>query len=304
MNSLEKKTLYFKRFDHLFSEYSRIILVNIENISSNQFKKCRKSMGKHSILILGKNKIIKKVLNEHLKKKPELSRLLPFLSGNVGFIFTKMEPLQIKKILLDNKVPAEAKVGQIASDDVTIPAGITNISPDGTSFFQALNIQTKISKGLIEIQNQVKIITKGEQIGNSEVNLLQKLNIIPFSHSLEIKLVYENGFCVQPNILEISMNDIEKKLNDTKQDLKILESLISYSNFIKMENQVKKTTLDLTYLLQILGLNRPLGQKKKDIEHTKTLLDNCNEKTDERGKIVKKCDTEEEEEDLGFGLFD
>jgi len=184
MNSLEKKTLYFKRFDHLFSEYSRIILVNIENISSNQFKKCRKSMGKHSILILGKNKIIKKVLNEHLKKKPELSKLLPFLSGNVGFIFTKMEPLQIKKILLDNKVPAEAKVGQIASDDVTIPAGITNISPDGTSFFQALNIPTKISKGLIEIQNQFKIITKGEQIGNSEVNLLQKLNIIPFSHSL------------------------------------------------------------------------------------------------------------------------
>ena len=120
---------------------------------------------------------------------------------------------------------------------------------------------------------------------------------------MEIKLVYENGFCVQPNILEISMNDIEKKLNDTKQDLKILDSLISYSNFIKMENQVKKTTLDLTYILQIFGLNKPLGQKKKDNEQTKPFLDNCNEKTDERGKIDKKCDTEEEE-DLGFGLFD
>jgi len=98
------------------------------------------------------------------------------------------------------------------------------------------------------------------------------------------------------------MNDIEKKLNDTKQDLKILESLISYSNFIKMENQVKKTTLDLTYLLQIFDLNKPLGQKKKDIEHTTTLLDNCNEKTNEGKKTDKKCDTEEE--DLGFGLFD
>jgi hypothetical protein len=52
--------------------------------------------------------------------------------------------------------------------------------------------------------------------------------------------------------------------------------------------------------MNIISVNET---RKKDIEQTKTLLDNCNEKTDEGRKIDKKCDTEEEE-DLGFGLFD
>ena len=161
-------------------------------------------------------------------------KLLPYLTGNIAFIFTKIEPIKIKAILEENKIPAPAKAGQKAPADVIIPEGITQIAPDGTAFFQALNIQTKISKGLIEIQNPVKIIIKGDLIGNSEVILLQKLNIVPFSHCLEIKLVYENNCIIQHDILDISMNDIEKIQIEKKNDLKMLESVVPYSNFIKM----------------------------------------------------------------------
>jgi len=240
LNQLEKKTLYFERFNHLFSEYSRIILVNIENICSNQFKKCRKALGKNSILILGKNKIVKKVLKNHIKNNPELNKLMPYMTGNVGFIFTKSSPMEIKKILIDNEEPAQAKAGQVAPNDVTIPAGPTGITPDGTSFFQALNIQTKIAKGLIEIQNPVKIISKGDLIGNSEVILLQKLNLTPFSHKLNIRLVYENKCCIRPDILDISIMDIEKILNKKKEDLEMLESFFCYPSSIRITNQTKK----------------------------------------------------------------
>ena len=146
---------------------------------------------------------------EHIKKKPDLAKLIPYLSGNIGFIFTKLKPLSLKNILYENKVPAPAKSGQKAPDDVEIPSGITTLTPDGTSFFQALNIQTKIAKGFIEIVNPVKIITKNQIIGNSEVILLQKLNIVPFSHQIKIKLIYENECCIDPEILEISMDNIQ-----------------------------------------------------------------------------------------------
>jgi len=137
LNQLEKKTLYYERFNYLFSEYSRIVLVNIDNISSNQFKKCRKALGKDSILILGKNKIIKKVLKEHIKHNQDLNALLPRLTGNIGFIFTKTDLLNIKQILSENQVPAPAKTGQTAPNDVIIPPGITSITPDGTVFFSS-----------------------------------------------------------------------------------------------------------------------------------------------------------------------
>ena len=300
LNQLGKKTLYYERFNYLFSEYSRIVLVNTENIGSNQFKKCRKALGKDSILILGKNKIIKKVLKEHIKDNQDLSNLLPRLSGNIGFIFTKTELLIVKQILNENQVPAPAKTGQCAPSDVIIPPGITNITPDGTVFFQALNIPTKISKGLVEIQNPVKIITKGQIIGNSEVVLLQKLNIIPFSHRFEIKLIFDNNLCIDPKILEISMNDIEERVEQTQSNLKFLECLLSYPNSIKIENYRKTTLANISFLSRKLGYITIL-EKKEEVKKA-TIIDEKAEKNVVQNVINEKSDTEEE--DMGFGLFD
>ena len=46
---------------------------------------------------------------------------------------------------------APARVGAIAPLDVVVPAQNTGLGPEKTSFFQALSIATKISKGTIEI---------------------------------------------------------------------------------------------------------------------------------------------------------
>jgi len=302
ISSLEKKTLYFERLNYLFAEYSKIILVDIENISSNQFKKCRKALSKHSILILGKNKIIKKVLKEHINRNPELNKLLPYLTGNIGFIFTKIEALDIKKILQENKVPAPAKVGQIAPEDVIIPSGITNLTPDGTVFFQALNIQTKIAKGLIEIQNPVKIITKGNLIGNSEVILLQKLELIPFSNQFKIRMIFEDNFCIDPAILEISMEEIGEQMNCKKNELLYLESLLSYLSPFKVEKIKKKTIMNLTFLSQHLGYE----QNKESVVNSLEKDDSISEKSTKNEKNIES-ETEKsqtDEEDMGFGLFD
>ena len=53
---------------------------------------------------------------------------------------------------------APAKPGALAPRDVIIPAQNTGLGPEKTSFFQALAIATKISKGSIEIVNDVHIL--------------------------------------------------------------------------------------------------------------------------------------------------
>ena len=299
-NFINKKTLFFERFNYLFSEYSRIVLVNIENICSNQLKKCRKALGEDSILILGKNKIIKKVLKEHIKKKPDLAKLIPYLSGNIGFIFTKLKPLSLKNILYENKVPAPAKSGQKAPNDVEIPSGITTLTPDGTSFFQALNIQTKIAKGFIEIVNPVKIITKNQIIGNSEVILLQKLNIVPFSHQIKIKLIYENECCIDPEILEISMDHIQNIYSEKKFELTMLETFSPFSNSFGLDFQRKSTIIKLLYLAKRLGYSLQTKQSVNSENSTKEIFENsdANKKTSSEEKV------DSENEDLGLNLFD
>lgn len=48
-------------------------------------------------------------------------------------------------------MPAAARAGAIAPCEVTVPAQNTGLGPEKTSFFQALGITTKISRGTIEI---------------------------------------------------------------------------------------------------------------------------------------------------------
>lgn len=76
---------------------------------------------------------------------------MPHIRGNVGFVFTRSELVEIRDKLLENKVRAPARPGAIAPCPVVIPAQNTGLGPEKTSFFQALSIPTKISKGTIEI---------------------------------------------------------------------------------------------------------------------------------------------------------
>jgi len=83
---------------------------------------------------------------------------MPYVRGNVGFVFTGADLSEVRTKLLENKVRAPAKAGAVAPDDVIIPAQNTGLGPEKTSFFQALAIATKISKGTIEIINDVHIV--------------------------------------------------------------------------------------------------------------------------------------------------
>lgn len=87
-----------------------------------------------------------------------LFRILPHVRGNVGFVFTAGELSEVREKLLENKVRAPARPNAIAPCDVIIPAQNTGLGPEKTSFFQALAIATKISKGTIEIINDVHIV--------------------------------------------------------------------------------------------------------------------------------------------------
>merc|ERR1712189_146161 len=99
---------------------------------------------------------------------PDLERLLPFIKMNDGFVFTKEDLIDVRDMLLANKVKAPAKAGALAPLDVMVPAQNTGFGPEKTSFFQALNIPTKITKGTIEITNNVNLITAGDKVGMSE----------------------------------------------------------------------------------------------------------------------------------------
>lgn len=62
------------------------------------------------------------------------------------------------------RVGAPARAGVVAPVSVSVSAGPTGMDPSQTSFFQTLNIATKINKGSIEILNDMVVVTEGDRV--------------------------------------------------------------------------------------------------------------------------------------------
>jgi large subunit ribosomal protein LP0 len=211
--SQERKQEYFVKLESLLDTYTKIFLVGVDNVGSNQIQQIRLALRDRAELLMGKNTLIRKVFNNYLKKNPghPLEQVIPLLKGNVGFVFTNDDLSQIREVLETNKVPAPARVGSVAPIDVIVPPGPTGADPGQTAFFQALQIGTKIVKGQIEIINEVLLTKKGDKVGNSEAALLQKLNIKPFTYGLVIQSVYDNGSLFDPAVLDLTEDDLTSK---------------------------------------------------------------------------------------------
>jgi len=206
-----RKEKYKNELLKCLEHYKNIIIVNVDNVGSSQMQKVRLALRGKGQLLMGKNTIIRKFVREQMAKNPKLESLLPYVYGNIGFVFTNGDLRQTRDLIVSNKVPAAAKSGSIAPNDVHIPAGPTGLDPGQTNFFQALNIATKIEKGAIAIINPVHLIRRDDKVTASHVALLTKLNILPFFFGFKVQDIYENGTCYSSAVLDITPEQLQAK---------------------------------------------------------------------------------------------
>lgn len=217
MPSRERKQQYFEKMEDLLTNYKKIVFVGADHVGSLQFQKIRIALRGEAVVLMGKNTMMRKVVNGYIQKTNvagevhPMEKLLPLIVGNVGMIFTNGDFASIAETIEENRVPAAAKAGVVAECDVIVPPGPTGCDPGQTSWFQALNVPTKISRGQIEIVSELKLITKGSKVGTSEAALLQKLAICPFTYGLTLDYVYDDGSLFDAAVLDITDDDLKAK---------------------------------------------------------------------------------------------
>ena len=185
-----------------------IFVVNVDNVGSNQMHQIRVALRGKGVVLMGKNTMVRRALRGIMSENPQLERLLPHVKGNIGFVFTKGDLPEIRDMITANRVAAPARAGAFAPKDVFIPAGNTGMEPGKTSFFQALQIPTKIARGAIEIVSDCKVIQAGGRVGQSEATLLNMLNISPFTYGMSVVQVFDNGQVFPPSVLDIEESQL------------------------------------------------------------------------------------------------
>uniref|UniRef100_A0ABI7XSX9 Large ribosomal subunit protein uL10 n=1 Tax=Felis catus TaxID=9685 RepID=A0ABI7XSX9_FELCA len=219
----------------------------------------------------------------HPQNNPGLEKLLPHIRGNVGFVFTKEDPAEIRDMLLAKKVPSATCFGAIAPCEVTVPAKNIGLGPEKTSFFQDLGITTKISRGTIEILSDVQLIKTGDKVEASEATLLNMLNLSPFSFGLIIQQVFDNGSIYNPEVLDITEETLHSPFLEVVRNVARLCPQIGYLTVASVPHSI------------INGYKRVLALSV-ETDHTFPLA--------EKVKVEAKEESEESDEDMGFCLFD
>merc|ERR1711934_698730 len=232
------KAGYFTKIVQLLDEYPKCFLVEADNVGSKQMQQIRISLRGHAVVLMGKNTMMRKAIRGHLVNNPKLECLMNSIKGNVGFVFTKEDLVAIRDMIMTNRVKAPAKAGALAPLDVKVPAQNTGLGPEKTSFFQALNIPTKITKGTIEITNDVALIKAGDRVGMSEATLLNMLGISPFTYGLVVRKVYDSGTVFDPAILDITDDDLKARFMTGVRNVAALSLKIGYPNISSVPHSI------------------------------------------------------------------
>jgi len=312
-NKTAWKASYFTKVVQLLDEYPKCFIVGADNVGSNQMQQIRISLRGLGIVLMGKNTMMRKAIKGHLENNAALEKLLPHIRGNVGFVFTKGDLAEIRDRLTESKVRAPARAGAIAPLAVVIPAQNTGLGPEKTSFFQALSIPTKISKGTIEIINDVPILKPGDKVGASEATLLNMLNISPFSYGLLIEQVYDSGSIFSPDILDIKPEDLRAKFQSGVANLAAVCLQIGYPTIASAPHSIANGFKNL------LAIAAETAVEFKEANTIKEYIKDPSKfaaavavaptaaapaSAPAAAEEKKEESDEQSDDDMGFGLFD
>ncbi|XP_061788265.2 large ribosomal subunit protein uL10 [Nerophis lumbriciformis] len=309
------KSNYFIKIIQLLDDYPKCFVVGADNVGSKQMQTIRCSLRGKAVVLMGKNTMMRKAIRGHLENNPALEKLLPHIKGNVGFVFTKEDLAEVRDLLLANKVPAAARAGAIAPCDVTVPAQNTGLGPEKTSFFQALGITTKISRGTIEILSDVSLIKTGDKVGASEATLCNMLNISPFSFGLNIQQVYDNGSVYSPDVLDITEASLHTRFLEGVRNIASVCLQIGYPTLASVPHTVINGYKRVLAIAVETDYSFPLADKVKAFLADPSAFAAVAAPTAAAAtakpaaaaapaKEEVKEESEESDDDMGFGLFD
>jgi len=293
----------------------KALIVHADHVASKQMQDIRMELRGKAVVVMGKNTMIRKALQIGHEQHPDagLDGLRAVIKGNIGFIFaTNCELDYIKEVLGKHVLESAAKAGQVSQVSVDLPSGPTGMDPSQTSFFQTLNIATKIVKGQIELISDFQILKVGEKVSASAAVLLAKLGIKPFNYKMEVEMVFQNGGVFAAAVLDIKEHVLIQKF------MAGVNNMAAFSREIGIPTEAGLPHAFGNAFKNVAALIADVSFTFKEVEEVKKFLDDPDAyaaanpvaaapsgggAAPAAKKEEKKVEEEEEEEEVDFDLF-
>ena len=202
----QQKPKYVDDLTRMIESYSVVGVLNMHKLPSRALQQMRESMRGTTVIKMGKKGLIKRAIET--SKKKNIKSLEEKLTGVPALLLTNENPFKLFKLLKENRTPASAKPGDIATKDITIQKGATNLPPGPSiSTLQKVGLKTSVQAGKIAVMQDKVVCKMGEKITQDLVDVLSLLKIEPMEIGLDLTFVWEDGTVYGKSVLDVSAED-------------------------------------------------------------------------------------------------
>ncbi|MEM3462221.1 MAG: 50S ribosomal protein L10 [Candidatus Bathyarchaeia archaeon] len=215
----KRKVAIFERLVKALREYRVVAVADLRKVRSSQIQEIRKKLRGRAELIVAKRRIFQKATAALGEEGQRLREFADTLSGPLAFLFSNEDPFSLALFLRRNKVRIRAKGGDVATNDIIIPAGNTGIPPGpAISEFSALKVPTKIEAGSIHVVKDTVVAKQGDVISDRLASLLSRLGLKPIEAGLTLIAAYEGGLIFAKEDLEFDVEALRADLLKAREE--------------------------------------------------------------------------------------
>lgn len=280
--AVQEKTEKIEEIKNLIQQHKVLGVASLQKIRAAQLQGLRRKLKGNASFLVIKNTIIRRAVAE-CKDKPGLEGLEEHLTGSNIYLFTNLNPFKLVLILQKSRVKATARAGDIASEDVIVPAGNTGLPPGPIiSQFGSVGIPTRIESGGVWINRDTLVAKEGEAITARLASVLSKLGVKPVEVGLTLKAAYDEGLIIPEDQLQLDLEEVQRDIGEAQalalnlslnsaypmpENIRLLLQIVSQESFALAMNGSVPTSDTVAELLRKANAEMlSLRSKLKDFE--------------------------------------
>jgi large subunit ribosomal protein L10 len=212
-STIRRKAQEVEKLVSSIDRYNVIAFASLHKVRAIQLQELAKRFRSDILLKTAKNVLVKRALERSAKRN--INELTKHMVGSNLLLLTDMNPFKLSILLGKNKIKTTAKAGDIAQNDITIPAGNTGLPPGpAISELHEAGVRTRIEAGSVWVIRDTVVAEMGEAIPAKVASVLSKLGVKPLEVSLQLVAAYDDGLVFTTEQLSLDVNETTRQFEE------------------------------------------------------------------------------------------
>lgn len=195
-----------EKLKELINQYKVIGLLNMHKLPARQLQKIKNNISDKIKIRMSKKVLITRALKE--SEKPGIENLVERIKDEPALLLANENPFKMFSALKKNRTTAAARPGDMATKDIVIPKGATELPPGpAISTLQKIGLKASVKDGKITVLMGKTVCKAGETITDDMIDVFSLLKIEPMEIGLDLISAWEGGMVFDKDVLDVSVDD-------------------------------------------------------------------------------------------------